>query len=116
MVEFVLISVILVPLVLGIIQVALVLHVRNSLTAAASEGARHAARADASLADGERYARQQASTAIAGGRVESVEAGSVRIDGAETVQVRITAEVPALGLFGPAVRLSVTGHAIEEPP
>lgn len=45
-VDFVLVTVILVPLVLGIMQVALVLHVRNTLTSAASEGARYAATVD----------------------------------------------------------------------
>jgi hypothetical protein len=30
------------------------------------------------------------------------------------VQVRVAAEVPALGLWGPAVRLLSTGHAVEE--
>ena len=39
-VDFVLVMVVLVPLVLGIAQVGLVLHVRNTLTAAASDGAR----------------------------------------------------------------------------
>ena len=38
--------VVLIPLVLGIIQVGLVLMVRNTLAAAASEGARLAATAD----------------------------------------------------------------------
>jgi hypothetical protein len=28
--------------------------------------------------------------------------------------VRVHAEVPALGLFGPAVSLDVEGHAVEE--
>jgi hypothetical protein len=42
-VDFVLVLVVLVPLFLGIVQVALVLHVRNTLTAAASEGARYGA-------------------------------------------------------------------------
>ena len=35
--------VLVVPLVLGVIQLGLVLHVRNTLTAAASEGVRYAA-------------------------------------------------------------------------
>ena len=39
-VDYVLVMVLLVPLVLGIIQLGLVLHVRNTLTAAASDGAR----------------------------------------------------------------------------
>jgi len=45
-VDFVLVLVVLVPLVLGILQVALVMQVRNTLAAVASEGARVAATAD----------------------------------------------------------------------
>ena len=56
-VEFVLVMVLLVPLVLGIAQVALVLHVRNTLSAAASDGARASAPLEASPADGARRAR-----------------------------------------------------------
>jgi Flp pilus assembly protein TadG len=39
-VDFVLVLVVLVPLVLGILQVALVVHVLNTLTGAGSVGAR----------------------------------------------------------------------------
>lgn len=45
-VEFTLVSVLLVGLFLGILQVALVLHTRNVLVSAAQEGARYAANAD----------------------------------------------------------------------
>ena len=51
-VDFVLVLVVLVPLFLGILQVALVLLVRNTLAAAASEGARYAATLDRGPADG----------------------------------------------------------------
>ena len=65
-VDFVLVTVVLVPLVLGIAQVALVLHVRNTLTAAASEGARLAATADRAPADGVTLTRQRVSGVLAG--------------------------------------------------
>ena len=52
-VDFVLVLVVVVPLFLGILQVALVLHVRNTLTAAAGEGARYAATVDRPLQAGE---------------------------------------------------------------
>ncbi|MGH3358422.1 MAG: TadE/TadG family type IV pilus assembly protein, partial [Nocardioidaceae bacterium] len=45
-VDFCLVMVVLVPLVLGIFQVGFVLHVRNTLTSAASEAARQAATLD----------------------------------------------------------------------
>ena len=51
-VDFVLVLVVLVPIFLGILQVALVLLVRNTLASAASEGARYAATLDRGPADG----------------------------------------------------------------
>ncbi|HET6627785.1 MAG TPA: TadE family protein [Nocardioidaceae bacterium] len=113
-VDFVLVLVILIPLFLGIIQVALVLHVRNTLTSAASEGARYAATVDRPLEAGVAKTRQQISGAIADRFASDVTAHSVDVHGAPGVRVDVVADVPALGLWGPAVRLSVSGHAIEE--
>ena len=61
-----LVLVVLLPLFLGILQVALVLHVRNTLTAAASEGARYAATLDRGPADGAARTRRQIRGALAG--------------------------------------------------
>ncbi|MEP9381462.1 hypothetical protein [Nocardioides sp. KR10-350] len=36
------------------------------------------------------------------------------VDGAPAVAVSITAKVPALGLGGPAVSFTVSGHAVQE--
>lgn len=114
-VDFVLVLVVLVPLFLGILQLALVLHVRNTLTAAASEGARYAATADRSPADGAARTREQIRGVLAERFAGEVSSGPTVIDGAAAVEVVVRAEVPALGLWGPAVSLEVTGHAIEEP-
>lgn len=115
-VDFVLVMVVLIPLVLGILQVALVLHVRNTLTAAASDGARQAATADRSPADGAAYTRSQISGILAGKFARGVSAHETSIDGAAAVEVTVRAEVPPLGLWGPAVEVVVHGHAIEERP
>jgi Flp pilus assembly protein TadG len=113
-VEFVLVLVVLVPLVLGILQVALVLHVRNTLTAAASEGARYAATADRPVEAGVSRTREQIAGALAARFASDVSARSEPVLGAPGVRVDVVAEVPPLGLWGPAVRLTVSGHAIEE--
>jgi len=113
-VDFVLVLVVLVPLFLGIIQVALVLHVRNTLTSAASEGARYAATIDRPLDAGVAKTREQIAGAIAERFASDVTVAAVDVRGAPGVRVDVIAEVPALGLWGPAVRLSVSGHAIEE--
>ncbi len=115
-VDFVLVTVVLVPLVLGIAQVGLVLHVRNTLTAAASEGARLAATADHDPADGAALTRSRVSGVLAGEYAGDVSAAQTTVDGYPGVVVRVRAEVPALGLFGPSVSLEVDGHAVEEQP
>jgi Flp pilus assembly protein TadG len=113
-VDFVLVLVVLIPLFLGILQLALVLHVRNTLTAAASDGARYAATVDRSPADGAEHARTQIAGALSERFTREVTAEETQVDGAAAVEVTVVAEVPALGLWGPAVRLEVEGHATEE--
>lgn len=113
-VDFVLVMVVVVPLFLGILQVGLVLHVRNTLTAAASEGARYAATADRGLVDGVGRTREQIRAAVAADFASGVSAHLVEVRGVPGVRVDVAAEVPPLGLWGPAVRLEVSGHAVEE--
>ena len=114
-VDFVLVLVVLVPLGLGILQVALVMHVRNTLAAAASEGARVAATADRGPGDGVAATREQIGDAIAGRYAEDVSVRTVTIDGASAVEVTVRARVPALGLGGPSIEVVVAGRAVEEP-
>ena len=113
-VDFVLVLVVVVPLVLGLLQLGLVLHVRNTLTAAASEGARYAATVDRAPGAGVERTRSQVSGALAGRFARQVTARAVTIDGVAGIEVEVRAEVPALGLWGPAVPLDVFGHAVEE--
>lgn len=113
-VDFVLVMVVLIPLILGILHVALVLHVRNTLTSAASEGARYAATLDRGPADGVAKTRTEISAALAGSFAQDVTAAAVPVSGAPGVRVTVRAEVPPLGLWGPAMTIIATGHAIEE--
>ena len=108
-------SLVLVPLVLGLMQVALVLYVRNTLTAAASEGARYAATLDRGPAAGVARTREQIRGAIADRFASSTTAEERLVDGVPVVEVRVHAEVPPLGIWGPAIALDVAGHAVEEP-
>jgi len=105
---------VLVPLVLGLVQVGLVLHVRNTLTAAATEGARYGATIDRTPEDGAARTREQIDDAIAARFADDVAARRETVGGVPTVAVTVHASVPALGLWGPAVRLSVTGHGVQE--
>ncbi len=114
-VDFVLVLVVLTPLVLGILQVALVLQVRNTLASATSEGARVAATADRGPGDGVAATREQISDAVAGRYAEDVSVRAVTIDGAPGVEITVRAQIPALGLGGPAIEVEVSGRAVEEP-
>ena len=113
-VDFVLVSLVLVPLVLGLVQVALVLHVRNTLTAAATEGARYAATVDRTPADGVVRTRAQIGDAISARFAQQVDGSDVVVDGVPTVEIRVHANVPPLGLWGPGVEIEVAGHAVRE--
>lgn len=115
-IDFVLVLALLIPVVLGLIQVALVLHVRTTLAAAASEGARLAATADRGPGDGVALTRSQIEEAISGRFARDVEIRQVLVDGAPGVEITVHAAVPALGLGGPAVDFSVSGRAVEEDP
>lgn len=115
-VDFVLVLVVLIPLFLGIVQVGLVLHVRNTLTSAASEGARHAAAYDRGPADGAARTRAVISGVLAERFAGQVAASETEVDGYPGVVVAVHAEVPALGMWGPGVRLQVEAHAVEEAP
>lgn len=115
-VDFVLVLVVLVPLVLGIVQVALVMHVHNTLASAAAEGARVAAAQGATSADGVARTRQQIDDAIAGRFADDVSVRRVVVGGVASIEVVVHATVPALGLGGPSVDLEAEGHAVQELP
>lgn len=113
-VDFVLVLVVLVPIFLGILQVALVLLVRNTLASAASEGARYAATLDRGPADGAARTRDQIGGALSGRFARDVSARPATVNGAPGVEVVVHATVPALGIGGPGISFTVTGHAVEE--
>jgi Flp pilus assembly protein TadG len=113
-VDFVLVSLVLVPLVLGIMQVALVMFVHNTLASAASEGARRGATIDRGPGDASALTRQQIRGAVADRFADAVTARNTTVDGVPGVLVHVHAVVPALGLWGPGVTVDVDGHAVKE--
>jgi Flp pilus assembly protein TadG len=112
-VDFVLVAPLLVGIVLVVLQVALALHVRSTLTAAAGEGARIAAMVGADSALGEQRAREVLDGNFASSVITEVRVQQVRESGLVLSQVTISARLPLLGLLGPAV-LEVNGRAIQE--
>lgn len=113
-VEFLLVSVLVLALLLGVVQVALAVHVRSLATDAAAEGARVAARADRGLADGAARTRALLADALTGAYARDVTAGRTTLDGAPVVEVTVRAPLPVVGLLGPGGTLTVRGHALEE--
>ncbi|MBM9461810.1 pilus assembly protein [Aeromicrobium sp. YIM 150415] len=110
--EFVLALALVLPIAIGIVQLALVAHVRSTLTAAATEGARAGAPLGASVADAEQSARRLADTTLAARFAEDIAATRTTLDGLPVVEVTMHAEVPPLGVAGPGVPVTVTGHAV----
>jgi len=113
-VDFVMILVVLLPMFAALFQLSLVLHVRNTLSSAAAEGARRAAVAGATMADGEAKAAEQIVGSLNEKYARDIDIRPATIGGAQAYEVVITAEVPALGIGGPAIAIEVSGNAIIE--
>ncbi|MEI7779602.1 MAG: TadE/TadG family type IV pilus assembly protein [Actinomycetes bacterium] len=113
MVEFVLVAPLVLLLALGTIQLTLALYVRNTLIAAAAEGARLAAVAGGSPTTGVALTRGVLANQLAGGVVTDVSSGRLLRSGVAFQYVQVRARLPLVGLLGPA-SLVVTGHALLE--
>jgi hypothetical protein len=113
-VDFVLVSMLVVPLFLGLLQLGLFLYVKNTVTAAASEGAAYAAVLNRQPADGEARTRDLIGGVVRDGLIDSVQGQSVEVGGQPAVLIVVDAHMPPLGLWGPGIGFSVEGHAIKE--
>jgi Flp pilus assembly protein TadG len=113
-VDFALVSVVLVPLFFGVLQIALIWHVKTTLTSAASEGAHYGAAYDRSAADGGRQTSRVIEDVFGSGFSDRVSARDTSIDGQPAVEVDVRAHVPVLAFWGPTVTLEVSGHAVKE--
>lgn len=112
-VEFALVAPLLIAVALVVLQVALTLHVRSTLTAAAAEGARVAALAGSQLSTGERRTRELLAGNLAEGVVTSVHATRVVEHGLLVTRMQIDARLPLIGMLGPE-SMQISGHALQE--
>ena len=103
-------------LFVAVVQLTLVLHVRNTLIDCAGEGARYGATADRTPSDGAERTRELAAAALAPAYAADVTAGAVEVDGVALVEVTVRAPMPVIGLLGPSGTLTVRGHALAEQP
>ncbi|MET0726265.1 MAG: TadE/TadG family type IV pilus assembly protein [Leifsonia sp.] len=110
-VEFTLVSALLTALALAVVQLAFALHIRNTVIDAAAEGARFAALADNTLADGEDRTRQLIIAALGPAYAEDVAARYGSFAGHPSTEVSVTTPLPLAGLLGPDRAMEVTGRA-----
>ena len=114
-VEFVGVTALLLLLFLIIFQLGVVLHIRNVMAAAAAEGARYAANADRTDAEGEQRARDAIATGLSAQLAQKmkVHAAPDPTDPG-VIEMTITVDAP---LFVPKLSpftITVHGHALEE--
>lgn len=114
-VDFVLVGSLLTVFFMAIIQLALVLHVRNTLIDAAASGARYGTLADRKASDAEERTRSLIGMALNPGFAEHVSTSEVTVGGLRTLEVTVRAPLPVIGLIGPREMLEVKGHAAVQP-
>ncbi len=117
-VDFALVGALLTVLFLSVLQVGVVVHVKNTLVDCAAEGARLGARSDRTPDDGLERTRELVASELSGGYAARL-AGQISASesdraGVQVVEVRIRAPLPVLGLVGPAGWLTVRGSAFDE--
>lgn len=113
-VEFVFVGILLTFLTLGVLQLALTLHVRNTVQDAAVEGARWAALADSSPEEGAQRTAELISSAIGSRFAGDIQVSQDQYLGAPATVVTVRTALPLVGLWGPSHSLEVSGHAATE--
>lgn len=110
-VEFPLMAVLIVFIALAVIQFALILHTRNTLTDAAVQAAYTASLLGNTPEDGVQRAEMLVGERL--GASYEVEVSAQQATDAD-IEVEIVATLPLVGLLGPSGTLSVSGHAVAE--
>ena len=116
-VEFVLVTILVLFLFLVVMQIGQVLHARNVLVAAAAEGARFGANADRADEDGAVRALQVVAGSLPGTVADSATARAVpRAAGADPqlVDIELSSDLPVIFLKVGPLHLTVHGHALKE--
>ncbi|WP_160664732.1 TadE/TadG family type IV pilus assembly protein [Pseudarthrobacter sp. ATCC 49987] len=114
-VDFVLVGGLLTLFFLAIVQLTLVLHVRNTLIDAAASGARYGTLADRGPADARERTAQLIGVALNQDFATDVTTSEATYQGIRTLEVTVRAPLPVIGLIGPRAVLEVKGHAAIQP-
>ncbi|WP_024817340.1 TadE family protein [Arthrobacter sp. 31Y] len=110
-VDFVLVGALLTLFFMSIVQLMLVLHVRNTLIDAAASGARYGALSDRTLMDAKVRTAELIGGALNSDFARDITSTEITIDGIRTLEVTVRAPLPVVGLIGPGEVLEVKGHA-----
>ncbi|WP_342357714.1 TadE/TadG family type IV pilus assembly protein [Nesterenkonia sp. YGD6] len=111
--EFTMVSALLVLLSFAILQLTLMVHVRNTLIDAASTGARFGVLEDRTAGDGVQRTRTLIESSISSRYAQDVGYEYLAQPEGQTLQITVQAQVPVLGLFPGVGSLEVTGSAYD---
>jgi hypothetical protein len=109
--DFVLVGSLLTAFALAIVQLTLVLHIRNTLTDAAASAARYGSLADRTWDDARARAAELAGMAAGSNYPLDIGVRDSVLGNVRVLEVRIRAPLPLVGLLGPERALEVVGHA-----
>lgn len=112
MAEFVMVSALLIAVFLGILQLALALHVRNTLMDAAAAGARYGTLADRGPGDGVRRTRELIRGALSDRFAANVDATPINIGGTPGVRITVRAGIPLFGMVPFMGEFVVQGESV----
>ncbi|GAA1498843.1 TadE family protein [Paeniglutamicibacter kerguelensis] len=110
--EFVMVSALLIAVFLGVVQLALALHVRNTLMDAAASGARYGTLADRGAADGVQRTRELIAGALNPGFAREVQGQVVEIGGRPGLVITVRAGIPLIGMVPGFGEFVVHGESV----
>lgn len=118
--EFVLVLLVLIPLVAGLVQVALLLHLRNVIGASATEAARAYANAGVTVDAGGNRARELVARATSTRLADGLSYAARVLPGASgapLVEVTVDGRLPlAVSWLPGGPHVHARGHVLREPP
>ena len=120
MVEFVMISVLLIFLLFAVLQVAVLFYVRNIVAASAADGAHYAATSNQPVEAGGERATSRIDASLTGASAHGIRCvGTASVDqpsGLPTTVVHCEGRIKSIFLpFGAFVHITVTARALTEP-
>jgi Flp pilus assembly protein TadG len=114
-VDFVLVGLLVTALFAGLLQIGFDLHIRNVLQAAAADGARFGANADATPGEGAAQANALIASSLGPGYAHASAEPDRLVDGQPVVVITVRDRLPLIAGWLPAVTVTVTGQALAEP-